>query len=89
MNAFSTTRHLLTQEGQLVAIEKRLAGLDRFWEKEQTKSDVEIFILDHVFTGLPTPPFSTEDKERVAANVSHHIWQQTMQAQSTSMRISA
>ncbi len=73
----------------LASIEKHLAGLDRFWEKEQTKSDVEIFILDHVFTGLPTPPFSTEDKERVAANVYQHVWQQAMRAQSAPVGVSA
>src|SRR5699024_9295542 len=57
----------------LAAIEKRLAGLDRFWEKEQTKSAVETFILDKVYTDLPTPPFSIKDKELVAASVYTHV----------------
>ena len=33
----------------LASIKARLAELDRFWEKEQTKADVEVFILDEVF----------------------------------------
>jgi len=33
----------------LAAIQQRLGQLDRFWEKEQTKSDVEVFILDKVY----------------------------------------
>jgi type I restriction enzyme R subunit len=62
----------------LASITARLAELDRFWEKEQTKADVEVFILDEVFAGLPTPPFTAVEKERVAANVYAHVWQQAM-----------
>ncbi len=62
----------------LTAIKARLAELDRFWEKEQTKADVEVFILDQVFASLPTPPFSPEEKKLLAGNVYAHIWQQAM-----------
>lgn len=34
----------------LALIKSRLAGVDRFWEKEQTKADVEVFILDEVYS---------------------------------------
>jgi len=37
-----------------------------------------VFILDKVFAGLPTPPFTAEEKEMVAANVYAHVWQQAM-----------
>lgn len=62
----------------LAAIKARLAELDRFWEKEQTKADVEVFILDEVYANLPTPPFSIEEKRLVAANVYGHVWQQAV-----------
>jgi len=62
----------------LTAIRARLAELDRFWEKEQTKADVEVFILDKVYANLPTPPFSAEEKEAVAAEVYAHVWQQAV-----------
>jgi type I restriction enzyme R subunit len=62
----------------LAAVKERLAELDRFWEKEQTKGDVETLILDHVYMSLPTPPFTDEDKKLVAANVYSHIWQQAV-----------
>jgi len=62
----------------LASIKVRLAELDRFWEKEQTKADVEVFILDEVFASLPTPPFTPEEKKLVAANVYAHVWQQAM-----------
>jgi type I restriction enzyme, R subunit len=62
----------------LASIKARLAELDRFWEKEQTKADVEIFILDHVYARLPTPPFTANEKKIIAANVYAHVWQQAV-----------
>lgn len=62
----------------LASIKARLAELDRFWEKEQTKADIEVFILDKIFAGLPSPPFSVEEKEQVARNVYAHVWQQAV-----------
>jgi type I restriction enzyme, R subunit len=62
----------------LASIKARLEQLDRFWEKEQTKADIEVFILDEIFAGLPTPPFSVEEKELLAKNVYAHVWQQAV-----------
>ena len=62
----------------LELIEARLATLDRFWEKEETKADVEVLILDKVFASLPTPPFTDNEKKAVAADVYTHIWQQAV-----------
>ena len=62
----------------LASIKARLKEHDRFWEKEQTKADVKIFILDEVYTSLPTPPFTSEEKAAVAAEVYTHVWQQAV-----------
>ena len=62
----------------LAAIKARLAELDRFWEKEQTKAEMRVFILDEVFAGLPTPPFTVEEKQAVASDVYTHVWQQAV-----------
>ena len=62
----------------LVAITARLAGVDRFWEKEQTKAEMKVFILDEVFTNLPTPSFTSREKEAVASDIYDHIWQQAV-----------
>ena len=62
----------------LSAIKARLAELDRFWDKEQTKADVEVFILDHIFASLPTPPFTADEKNVIAANVYAHVWRQAV-----------
>ena len=65
----------------LAAIKTRLSELDRFWEKEQTKADVEVFILDEVYRSLPTPPFTAEEKTAVATEVYAHVWQQAVSGQ--------
>ena len=62
----------------LAAIKERLSDLDRFWEKEQTKAEVQVFILDEVFTSLPTPPFTEVEMKAVASNVYDHVWQQAV-----------
>lgn len=62
----------------LATIKARLAELDRFWEKEQTKGEVEAFILDEIFIKLPSPPFTPEEKKQVAEGVYAHVWQQAM-----------
>ena len=62
----------------LAAIKARLSELDRFWEKEQTKADLKVFILDEVFGNLPTPPFTSEEKQAVASDVYDHVWQQAV-----------
>jgi type I restriction enzyme R subunit len=67
----------------LASIQARLEQLDRFWEKEQTKADIEVFILDEVFASLPTPPFSVEEKEQVAKSVYAHVWQQAVRGDFT------
>ena len=75
-----TERESLKQASRelLAAVEARLAGLDRFWEKEQTKAEVEVLIRDRVHAGLPSPPFTAEEKEAVANDVYGHIWQRAV-----------
>ena len=68
----------LASKALLASLQTRLGELDRFWEKEQTKADVQVFIMDEVFTNLPTPPFTEEEKQLIASNVYAHVWQQAM-----------
>ncbi len=68
----------LASKALIVSIRDRLAALDHFWEKEQTKADVEVFILDELFTRLPTPPFTPEEKESLAGDVYAFVWQQAV-----------
>ena len=79
-NLAKTERERVKQASRnlLESIRARLSEIDRFWEKEQTKADVEVFILDEVYTSLPTPPFTAEEKKAVAAEVYAHVWQQAI-----------
>lgn len=77
-NLDKTSRERVKQASRdlLASIKSRLAELDRFWEKEQTKADV--FILDEVFASLPSPPFTPDEKKALAASVYAYVWQQAV-----------
>ena len=62
----------------LEAINHRLAELDRFWEKEQTKAEMEVFILDAVYEKLPPTAFTSEEKQAVATEVYNYVWEQAL-----------
>ena len=62
----------------LASIKNHLEELDHFWEKEQTKADMRVFILDKVYASLPSPPFTDEEKDTVASEVYNHVWQQAV-----------
>ena len=63
--------------GLLASIQSLIAPLERWTDKEQTQAEVEVFILDHLFKVLPSPPFSDDDKQAVAKRVYQHVWQQS------------
>ena len=44
----------LASRSLLEAVSKLIAQRERWTEKEQTQADVEVLILDHVFSALPT-----------------------------------
>jgi|GEM_PF-3287215 type I restriction enzyme R subunit len=46
-----------------------------WWEREQTRSAIEVEIRDHLYLQLPTPPFTVEDKDAATAKVFDHVWQ--------------
>jgi type I restriction enzyme R subunit len=60
----------------LQALQKLLTPLDRWTQKAQTQAEVEVFILDQIYSLLPSPPFSNADKEETARKVYSFIWQQ-------------
>ena len=59
------------------SIRTLIAPLEHWTEKEQTQAEVEVFILDHVYDVLPTPPYSDEDKDVIAKQVYQHVWEQS------------
>jgi type I restriction enzyme R subunit len=65
----------------LAGVLQVIAPLDRWTEKEQTQAEVETFILDNIYQVLPEPPYTSDDKQQVAALVYRHIWQQSVSDQ--------
>ena len=68
----------LASQSLLDSVRKLIAPLERWTEKEQTQAEVEVFILDHVFQVLPTPPFTDDEKQAIAMLAYQHIWQQSV-----------
>lgn len=64
-------------QGLLDALRKLIAQRERWTEKEETKAEVEVLILNELFTVLPTPPFTEDEKTAMAQRVYQHIWQQS------------
>jgi len=54
-----------------------ITPLEQWTEKEQTRAEVKVHILDRMFEYLPSPPFSEAEKHEVAKCVYQHIWQQS------------
>lgn len=57
-------------------VQTLLAPLEQWTQKEQTQAEVEVFILDHLYPLLPSPPFTDDDKQAAAREVYSYIWQQ-------------
>jgi type I restriction enzyme R subunit len=50
---------------------------EQWTRKQETQAEVETLILDHLFTDLPSPPYTDADKQAVASQVYQFIWQQS------------
>lgn len=66
----------LASQGLLDSLRKLIAQRERWTEREQTQAEVEVLILDSLFSALPTPPFTDDDKQAAAKQVYQHVWQQ-------------
>lgn len=65
----------------LQALQNLLAPLDQWTQKAQTQAEVEVFILDHLYPLLPSPPFSEQDKTEAAKRVYSFVRQQSASGQ--------
>ncbi|NEX23456.1 type I restriction endonuclease subunit R [Thiorhodococcus mannitoliphagus] len=62
----------------LASLRELLAPMERWTEKEQTQAEVETSILDQLYMNLPSPPFTDDDKQAMAAIIYRHVWQQSV-----------
>ena len=69
-------RVIQASEGLLDSLQTLIGQRERWTEKEETKAEVEVLILNELFTVLPTPPFSEDDKQELAKRVYQHVYQQ-------------
>lgn len=64
----------LASRDLLQELQKLLAPLEQWTQKEQTQAEVEVFILDHLYPLLPSPPFTDGDKQAAAREVYSYVW---------------
>jgi type I restriction enzyme, R subunit len=64
----------LASRDLLQELQKLLASLEQWTQKEQTQADVEVFILDHLYRMLPSPPFTDADKQMAASDIYSYVW---------------
>jgi len=62
------------------SIRRIVAPLERWTEKEQTKALVESEIVDHLYQVLPSPPYTTDEKQTAAQRVYNYVLQQSVTA---------
>lgn len=56
------------------SVHEILGPISDWTEKETTRAEVEVSILDRVFEVLPSPPFSDDDKRKAARDLFEFIW---------------
>ena len=78
-NLAKTERERVKQasQGLLDALRKLISQRERWTEKEETKAEVEVLIRDEIYTLLPTPPFTDDEKAAMALRVYEHMWAQS------------
>lgn len=75
-NLTKTERERIKSASQslLHEIQTLLVPLEQWTQKEQTQAEVEVFILDHLYPLLPSPPFTDDEKQAAAHEVYSYIW---------------
>lgn len=71
----------LASRDLLASLVRLVGGLDQWTTKPQTRGTVEAFVNDKLFSLLPSPPFSEEEKGRLARSVYLHVWQRSAAGQ--------
>jgi len=65
----------LASKNLLDSLQKQIASMARWTEKEKTQAEVKVFILDRLYQDLPTPPFTGQDISAAADKVYQYAWQ--------------
>ena len=60
----------------LKRLHELLRTMEQWTQNAQTQAEVERFILDHLYTTLPRPPFTEEETQEIAGRVYEFVWEQ-------------
>jgi type I restriction enzyme R subunit len=61
----------------LSSLREILGPMQNWTEKEATRAEVEVHILDSLFALLPRPPFTDEDAQSAAVELYDYIFQRS------------
>lgn len=67
-----------SSQSLLQSIEAHLSEFENWTAKEQTRADVETFVLDHVMLNLPQPPYSEDEAEELGWRLYRFVLSQAM-----------
>ncbi len=75
-NISKKDREILKQasRGLLASLVELLRLLERWTDKEQTRAEVRVFILDRLSESLPMPLYAPEETEAVAERIYDYVW---------------
>lgn len=61
----------------LESLKKLIGPMHEWWEKEQTRAEIEVEILDQIFNVIPMPPYNEADAKTYAEQIYQYIWQRS------------
>ncbi len=64
-------------KGLLESLTALLEPIESWTEKEQTRAEVKVLILDNLFGVLPDPPYGEEETEKIANRIYEYVWQRS------------
>jgi type I restriction enzyme R subunit len=67
-----------SSQSLLQSIETHLTNFENWTAKEQTRADVETFVIDHVVMNLPQPPYTEEEAQELAGRLYNFVFQQAL-----------
>jgi type I restriction enzyme R subunit len=63
-------------KGLLASLEELIKPMPKWTENAQTQAEVEVFVMNNLFSSLPNPPFNSDETEKLSRQVYDFIWQQ-------------
>jgi type I restriction enzyme R subunit len=78
-NISKTDREKLKQASKklLASLKERLASMPNWTRNAVTQADVQVLILDSLYSSLPRPPFTEQETGALAERMYGFVWQQS------------